>query len=90
MIDCFFTRAHLNDLENILPFLITGFLFVLTDPNIVVAKWIFRVFTLARFSFTIGYLNGISVLRGFCGFLPSMLCNVVMTVMVMRKAFGNF
>jgi len=82
-------RSHLNDLENVLPFLIIGFLFVLTEPNIVIAKWIFRLFTLARFSFTLGYLNGIPFLRGICGFIPGMLCNVVMTVMVMRKAFGN-
>jgi glutathione S-transferase len=32
-------RLHRNDLENLLPFLITGFLFVLTDP----ALWVARV-----------------------------------------------
>ena len=36
-------KAHLNDLENILPFLLLSVLYVATNPNPTVALWHFRV-----------------------------------------------
>ncbi|XP_055298547.1 microsomal glutathione S-transferase 1-like [Sitodiplosis mosellana] len=48
-------RAHLNDMENILPFLSVGLFYVLTDPNEMVALWLFRVTTVARFAHTFVY-----------------------------------
>ena len=84
-----FFRAHLNDLENILPFLICALLFVITDPDIVIAKWFFRIFTAGRILHTLGYLNAIHGLRG-AGFLSSMAVNMAMTIMVICKSFGNF
>ncbi|EDV27430.1 expressed hypothetical protein [Trichoplax adhaerens] len=38
-------RAHLNDLENILPFLAVGLLYVLTNPTPKAAGCHFRIFT---------------------------------------------
>ncbi|EFX71231.1 hypothetical protein DAPPUDRAFT_231548 [Daphnia pulex] len=48
-------RAHLNDLENILPFLSLALLYIGTDPNLGTAKFLFRTFTAARFSHTFVY-----------------------------------
>lgn len=48
-------RAHLNDMENILPFLSIGLFYVLTDPNPLVATNLFRVATVARFLHTFVY-----------------------------------
>lgn len=41
-------RAHRNDLENILPYLFVGFLFVLTDPKEIIAANCFRFVTITR------------------------------------------
>lgn len=48
-------RAHLNDMENILPYLSVGLFYVMTDPNPTVATILFRVTTLARFLHTFVY-----------------------------------
>lgn len=49
-------RAHLNDLENILPFLVVGFLYALTGPSYAVAWWLFWTFTVARILHTVCYV----------------------------------
>uniref|UniRef100_A0A2C9MDF3 Microsomal glutathione S-transferase 1 n=1 Tax=Glossina brevipalpis TaxID=37001 RepID=A0A2C9MDF3_9MUSC len=48
-------RAHLNDLENILPFLIIGFLYVLTDPSKFLANNLFRAAAFGRVIHTLVY-----------------------------------
>lgn len=50
-----FCRAHLNDMENILPYLSIGLFYVLTDPNPMVATILYRVATVARFLHTFVY-----------------------------------
>ena len=42
-------------MENILPFLILGFIYVGTDPGLTVAKVMFILFTVCRFLHTIVY-----------------------------------
>lgn len=44
----YFYRAHRNDMENILPYLSIGLIYVLTDPVPWIAKSCFVVATLAR------------------------------------------
>jgi len=48
-------RAHLNDLENILPFFICGFLYCFTSPDPSTANLIFKIFTGARITHTLVY-----------------------------------
>lgn len=48
-------RAHLNDMENILPYLMAAFLYVLTEPDFYVASILFRVATIARILHTVVY-----------------------------------
>ncbi|CAF1030032.1 unnamed protein product [Didymodactylos carnosus] len=48
-------RNHLNDLENIVPFVLVGFFYVATNPDSNVALWHFRVFFASRLLHTISY-----------------------------------
>ncbi|XP_071449710.1 microsomal glutathione S-transferase 1-like [Hetaerina americana] len=48
-------RAHLNDLENIPIFWIVGLLYVLTQPQAIIAVNLFRVFFVARAMHTFVY-----------------------------------
>ncbi len=46
---------HLNDIENILPFFLIGFVYASTSPALSVALWHFRIFTASRLCHTIAY-----------------------------------
>jgi len=48
-------RAHLNDLENIPIFLITGLLLVASNPPEMIANNLFRIYTFVRIMHTIAY-----------------------------------
>lgn len=48
-------RAHLNDLENILPYLFVGLFYVLTNPSPTSAILLFKVAAIARIVHTIVY-----------------------------------
>lgn len=50
-----FHRGHLNDLENILPYLWIGFFYVMTDPKPMIAINLIRVAVVIRFVHTIVY-----------------------------------
>jgi uncharacterized MAPEG superfamily protein len=56
-------RAHLNALENILPFLPMGFLLVLTEPSVALAAALFGTFTFFRLVHTVAYLKAVQPLR---------------------------
>ncbi|NWX76390.1 MGST1 transferase, partial [Alca torda] len=49
-------RGHLNDLENIVPFLGIGLLYALSGPEVSTALLHFRIFTGARIAHTFAYL----------------------------------
>ncbi|XP_051486052.1 microsomal glutathione S-transferase 1 isoform X1 [Apus apus] len=49
-------RGHLNDLENIVPFLGIGLLYALSSPELSTALLHFRIFTGARIIHTFAYL----------------------------------
>lgn len=55
LISFLFYRAHLNDIENIPIFLVSGFIYVLTNPDPFVAINLFRLYTFCRISHTIVY-----------------------------------
>ncbi|KFV79683.1 Microsomal glutathione S-transferase 1, partial [Struthio camelus australis] len=50
-------RGHLNDLENIVPFLGIGLLYALSGPELSTALLHFRIFAGARIFHTIAYLT---------------------------------
>ena len=81
---CVYFRAHLNDLENIPIFLISGLLFVITKPNVIFALMMFRIYTLARIVYTIVY--AIYVVRQPVrsgAFFIGLLVNVIMVITVL-------
>ncbi|XP_026154193.1 prostaglandin E synthase [Mastacembelus armatus] len=49
-------RAHLNDLENILPFLFLGAIYSLIGPSLAVARLHFLIFFMGRVLHSIAYL----------------------------------
>merc|ERR1712121_514221 len=49
-------RAHQNDIENIVPFLILGLLYIFTSPTLATATLVFRIFAAARIWHTFVYL----------------------------------
>ncbi|XP_058834924.1 microsomal glutathione S-transferase 1-like [Topomyia yanbarensis] len=48
-------RAHLNDLENILPYFVIAFFYILTNPEAWIAMNIFRAVAVARIMHTLVY-----------------------------------
>lgn len=48
-------RAHLNDLENLVPFFIIGLLYVLTNPSQFLAVTLYRVIGFSRIAHTLVY-----------------------------------
>jgi hypothetical protein len=46
---------HLNDVENILPFILVGLFYVGTRPKFDCAIWHFRIFLLSRILYSIAY-----------------------------------
>ncbi|XP_019371142.1 PREDICTED: microsomal glutathione S-transferase 1 [Gavialis gangeticus] len=65
-------RCHLNDLENIVPFIGIGLLYALSGPDLSTALLHFRIFVMARLFHTIAYVTplpqpsrGLSWLVGF-------------------------
>src|SRR6185436_18500916 len=70
-------RAHLNLVENAVPFFVIGFLYVMTDPDMLLA------FVASRFLHTLFYLTGRQPFRAAC-FAAGLLLNSVMLVQVVR------
>merc|ERR1712112_671005 len=51
-----FTTGKNEDLENILPFLILGLLYIFTNPDLATATLVFRIFVGSRIAHTVVYL----------------------------------
>lgn len=52
-------RNHLNDIENIIPFVIIGSFYTAINPDPMVALWHFRIFVGSRFLHTIFYQHSV-------------------------------
>ena len=48
-------RNHLNDIENIIPFVLIGFAYVACNPSADTALWHFRLFFFSRLLHTFAY-----------------------------------
>ncbi|KFW77010.1 Microsomal glutathione S-transferase 1, partial [Manacus vitellinus] len=84
-----FSRGHLNDLENIVPFVGIGLLYALSGPELSTALLHFRIFTGARILHTFAYLiplpqpgRGLSWAVGYAVTL-SMAYKVLKTVLLL-------
>jgi len=74
-------RVHLNDLENIVPFLILGHVYVLSSPSVGLAVTLFIIFTAARLVHSITYLASLQPWRSIA-FEVGQITLVVMTVLL--------
>lgn len=75
-------RAHLNDLENILPYILISFTYMLTDPLPDVAVNLFRVAVAARLWHTIIYaIYVVPQPARIIGFLIPLIITIYMAVM---------
>ena len=59
---------HLNDLENIIPFVLVGLFYIGTRPKFDCALWHFRIFLLSRLLHTIAYQVDLKVYVAFARF----------------------
>ena len=79
-------RAHRNALENIPLFMITGLIFVMTNPSLTLAASIFGVFTVARIAHSLCYVKGIQPFRTI-SFVLGLLAQVVMLGVIVFEVF---
>jgi glutathione S-transferase len=62
-------RAHLNLLENSVPFFVVGLLFALTEPGLLVASTLYGLFFASRVLHAVVYLSGRQPVRSVAWFL---------------------
>ncbi|KAM9824362.1 microsomal glutathione S-transferase 1-like [Neosynchiropus ocellatus] len=82
-------RCHLNDLENVIPFVFIGFFYALTGPELSTALLHFRIFAGCRIFHTISYVGafpqpcrGLSFIVGLLATF-SMAYRVLSTILVL-------
>ncbi|KAM8883536.1 microsomal glutathione S-transferase 1-like [Synchiropus picturatus] len=82
-------RCHLNDMENIIPFVFIGFFYSLTGPELSTALLHFRIFAGCRIFHTISYVGafpqpcrGLSFIVGLLATF-SMAYRVLSTILVL-------
>uniref|UniRef100_A0A1Y9IVT8 Microsomal glutathione S-transferase 1 n=1 Tax=Anopheles minimus TaxID=112268 RepID=A0A1Y9IVT8_9DIPT len=74
-------RAHLNDLENILPFFVIGFLYLLTNPAPFLAINLFRAVAVSRILHTLVYaVVVVPQPARFLAFMGAMVPNAYMAL----------
>jgi len=83
-------RSHQNDLENVIPFVFLGFIYISTGPAFATAKMVFRIFTVTRYLHSVAYvcLNH-QPIRTLC-FLLNMMVNLFMTFGIITKCLAHF
>ncbi|XP_041369479.1 microsomal glutathione S-transferase 1-like [Gigantopelta aegis] len=74
-------RCHLNDLENVFPFVLVGLFYVSSGPDSTIATWHFKIFAGARILHTLAYLFS---LPQPCRFLCHNVCWFVTASMAAR------
>ncbi|XP_055047122.1 microsomal glutathione S-transferase 1.2 [Misgurnus anguillicaudatus] len=79
-------RCHQNDLENIIPFVLIGLLYALTDPDLSTALLHFRVFVGSRFIHTVAYVTSIPQPSRALTWLAGMLTTFSMAYRVLTTA----
>ncbi|KAI5617910.1 microsomal glutathione S-transferase 1.2 [Silurus asotus] len=76
-------RCHLNDLENIIPFVIIGLLYTLTGPELSSAVLHFRLFVGSRFVHTVAYVMALPQPSRGLSWLVGMVVTLCMAYQVL-------
>ena len=81
-------RAHQNDLENILPFFVLGFLFLMTRPSLTAASIYLVGYLIARTLHSIFYIRGLQPHRTIAFTLGGVLtlAMIVQTLVAVARA----
>jgi glutathione S-transferase len=83
-------RIHLNDLENIPFFLVAGFLYVLTQPSLLLAQWLFYGYVASRLFHFLAYATAqIHEVRATLWTVGSLIL-IYMTGATLAKALGLY
>lgn len=81
-------RIQMNDLENLPYFLVAGFLYVLTQPSLALARWLLYGYVASRLLHFVAYLTGqIHELRATLWTVGSLIL-IFMTVHTLIAALG--
>lgn len=82
-------RIQMNDLENLPFFLVGGLLYVLTNPSLLLAQWLFYGYVVSRLLHFAAYFTGqIHEVRATFWTVGSLIL-IFMTVEVLLAAFGH-
>lgn len=81
-------RIQLNDLENLPFFLVAGFLYILTQPSLLLAQWLLYGYVVSRLLHFAAYFTGqIHEIRAACWTVGSLIL-IFMTVRTLLAALG--
>nr|XP_022310044.1 microsomal glutathione S-transferase 1-like [Crassostrea virginica] len=78
-------RCHLNNLENIFPFVTIGLFYVLTGPDPESASLYFRTFLLSRVIHNVALIRGLPQPTRTFSFLVGVLITCLMALPVLRQ-----
>ncbi|XP_041816533.1 prostaglandin E synthase [Chelmon rostratus] len=81
-------RAHMNDLENILPFLFLGAVYSMTGPSLAVARLHFLVFFMARVLHSVAYLLALRAPTRSLAYVVAQVPCVSMAVQILMAVAG--
>jgi len=81
-----FSRCHLNDLENVVPFVLIGLLYALTGPELSTALLHFRLFAGSRVVHTVAYLGALPQPSRALSWMLGMLVTFSMAYRVLGQA----
>merc|ERR1711976_142556 len=77
------------DLENVLPFVLLGGLYITTNPLLSTAKLVFRTFVGARFLHTFVYVFAVPQPSRALAFFANQICNMYMVYCILSKNLGH-
>jgi len=82
-------RIQLNDLESLPYFLVAGLLFMLTDPSLTLARWLFYGFVVTRLLHFAAYFTAQTHDTRATLWTPSSLILIFMTCRTLFAALGH-
>ncbi|CAF0802257.1 unnamed protein product [Adineta ricciae] len=80
-------RNHLNDIENIVPFVLIGFCYIACNPAISTALWHFRVFFFSRLFHTFAYQIPFPQPSRALGFMVGLVATLSMAVQILLQVY---
>ena len=81
-------RIQMNDLENLPFFLVAGFLYILTQPSLLLAQWLLYGYVVSRLLHFAAYFTGqIHEIRAACWTVGSLIL-IFMTVRTLLATLG--